>query len=62
MSSLLNTIFHSLTNVKFLEINVISYALFKEATRKLDPDKFFEIPQFYMRRIESDIDEDFRFI
>ena len=39
-------------------MNAISFALFKEATRELDPDEFFEIPQFYVRRIEDDIEDD----
>lgn len=30
-----------------------------DATRELAADEFFEIPQFYVRRIEDDLDEDY---
>ena len=55
----MKSIFHEQRDVTFLEMNVISFALFKEATRVLEFDEFFEIPQFYVRRIEDDsIDEE----
>ena len=40
------------------EMNVISFALYKEATRPLEDDEFFEVPQFYVRGILNDLDED----
>ena len=40
------------------EMNAISFALYKEATRPLEDNEFFEITQFYMRGIENDLDED----
>ena len=39
-------------------MNSICFALYKEAIRELDADEFFEIPQFYVCRIEDDVDED----
>ena len=54
----MKSIFHEPSDVSFSEMNAISFALFKEATRELDADEFFEITQFYMPRIENDsIDE-----
>ena len=35
-------------------MNAVSFALFKDTTRNLEFDEFFEIPQFYVRMIEND--------
>ena len=40
------------------EMNAISFALYKEATRPLEDDEFFEVTQFYVRGIDNDLDED----
>ena len=40
------------------EMNMISFALYKEATRPLEDDEFFEVAQFYVRGIENGLDED----
>ena len=40
------------------EMNAISFALYKEATRPLEDGEFFEVAQFYVRGILNDIDED----
>ena len=37
-------------------MNLICFALYKDAIRELDADEFFEIPQLYVRRIEDDVD------
>ena len=53
-------IFHDpvLSPVSDSEMNAISFALYKEATRPLDDDEFFEIAQFYVRGIKDDVDEE----
>ena len=39
-------------------MNAISFALYKEATRPLEDDEFFEVAQFYVRGIQNDLDQD----
>ena len=47
--ALVSSIFHEPRDVTYSEMNAISLALFKDATKELE-----EIPQFYVRRIEND--------
>ena len=35
------------------ETNAISFAFYKEFVRQLDPDELFEIPQFYVHRVQD---------
>ena len=46
-------IFESPLEIKPLEMNAVSSAIYMEAIRPLDPDVFFEITQFYVHRMDD---------
>ena len=47
------SIFEHPLEVSCSEMNAISFAFYKEFVRDLDQDELFEIPQFYVHRVQD---------
>ena len=52
-AALEKSIFQHPLEVSGSEMNVISFAFYKEYVRPLDQDEVFEIPQFYVHRVQD---------